>query len=290
MSIQVDHVSYIYDPDQKVKHYAVRDVSLEISKGEFVSIIGHTGSGKSTLVQFLNGLLEPTEGHVYFDGQDIFDKSFSLKSLRQKVGIVFQYPDYQLFESTILQDVMFGPKNLGQSAAEAEANAKAALKVMALSEDYYEKSPFELSGGQKRRVAIAGILAMNPDYLILDEPTAGLDPEGRDEILELVRTLNWSQGIAVILVSHSMEDVAEYAKRLLVMNEGEIIMDDTPRNVFKAYRQLETIGLSVPQVTYVAHALLDRGFPIDPNVMTVAEAVLLLLVFAMFYSPSSFSS
>ena len=272
MSITLDHVSYVYDLDQKVKHYAVKDVSLEIKKGEFVSIIGHTGSGKSTLVQFLNGLLEPTEGHVYFDGQDIFEKGFSLKTLRQKVGIVFQYPDHQLFESDVLKDVMFGPKNLGLSDKQAEADARAALKVMALDEKLYEKSPFELSGGQKRRVAIAGILAMNPDYLILDEPTAGLDPEGRDEILELIRTLNWSQGIAVILVSHSMEDVAEYAKRLLVMYEGEIIMDDTPRNVFKAYKQMETLGLSVPQVTYAAHALKDRGFPIDENVMTVAEA------------------
>ena len=190
MSIKVDHVSYVYDPDQKVKRYAIQDVSLEIQKGEFVSIIGHTGSGKSTLVQFLNGLLKPTEGHVYFEGRDIFEKDFSLKLLRQKVGIVFQYPDHQLFESDVLKDVMFGPKNMGQSPKEAEANARAALKVMAMDESTFEKSPFELSGGQKRRVAIAGILAMNPDYLILDEPTAGLDPEGRDEILELIRTLN----------------------------------------------------------------------------------------------------
>ena len=273
MSIALEHVSYIYDPDQKVKKYAVRDVSLEIKKGEFVSIIGHTGSGKSTLIQFMNGLLKPTEGRVLFEGQDVFQKGFSLKGLRQKVGISFQYPDNQLFESTILKDVMFGPKNLGQSPEEAETNARAALKVMAVPEASYDKSPFELSGGQKRRVAIAGILAMNPDYLILDEPTAGLDPEGRDEILELIRTLNWSQGIAVILVSHSMEDVAEYAKRLLVMNNGQIIMDDTPREIFKAYKDLETIGLSAPQVTYIAHALAERGFlPYDTNVMTVEEA------------------
>ena len=272
MSVKLDHVSYIYDPDQKVKRYAVKDVSLEIHKGEFVSIIGHTGSGKSTLVQFLNGLLEPTEGHVYFDGQDIFEKGFSLKGLRQKVGIVFQYPDNQLFESTVLEDVMFGPKNLGQGKEEAEANARAALKVMDVSESYYDKSPFELSGGQKRRVAIAGILAMNPDYLILDEPTAGLDPEGRDEILELIRTLNWSQGIAVILVSHSMEDVAEYAKRLLVMHDGAVIMDGEPRQIFQSYKELEQIGLSAPQVTYIAHALSERGFPIRDDVMTVEEA------------------
>lgn len=272
MSIKVDHVSYVYDPDQKVRRYAIQDVSLEIRKGEFVSIIGHTGSGKSTLVQFLNGLLKPTEGHVYFEGRDIFEKDFSLKLLRQKVGIVFQYPDHQLFESDVLKDVMFGPKNMGQSPKEAEANARAALKVMAMDESTFEKSPFELSGGQKRRVAIAGILAMNPDYLILDEPTAGLDPEGRDEILELIRTLNWSQRIAVILVSHSMEDVAEYANRILVMNDGRIIMDDTPKNVFRSYRELEKIGLSAPQVTYVAHELKKKGFPIDEDIMTVEEA------------------
>ena len=272
MSIKVDHISYVYDPDQKVKRYAIQDVSLEIQKGEFVSIIGHTGSGKSTLVQFLNGLLKPTEGHVYFEGRDIFEKDFSLKLLRQKVGIVFQYPDHQLFESDVLKDVMFGPKNMGQSPKEAEANARAALKVMAMDESTFEKSPFELSGGQKRRVAIAGILAMNPDYLILDEPTAGLDPEGRDEILELIRTLNWSQRIAVILVSHSMEDVAEYANRILVMNDGRIIMDDTPKNVFRSYRELEKIGLSAPQVTYVAHELKKKGFPIDEDIMTVEEA------------------
>ncbi len=272
MSIKVDHVSYVYDPDQKVRRYAIQDVSLEIRKGEFVSIIGHTGSGKSTLVQFLNGLLKPTEGHVYFDGRDIFEKDFSLKLLRQKVGIVFQYPDHQLFESDVLKDVMFGPKNMGQSPKEAEANARAALKVMAMDESTFEKSPFELSGGQKRRVAIAGILAMNPDYLILDEPTAGLDPEGRDEILELIRTLNWSQRIAVILVSHSMEDVAEYANRILVMNDGRIIMDDTPKNVFRSYQELEKIGLSAPQVTYVAHELKKKGFPIDEDIMTVEEA------------------
>ena len=272
MSIKVDHVSYVYDPDQKVRRYAIQDVSLEIRKGEFVSIIGHTGSGKSTLVQFLNGLLKPTEGHVYFEGRDIFEKDFSLKLLRQKVGIVFQYPDHQLFESDVLKDVMFGPKNMGQSPKEAEANARAALKVMAMDESTFEKSPFELSGGQKRRVAIAGILAMNPDYLILDEPTAGLDPEGRDEILELIRTLNWSQRIAVILVSHSMEDVAEYANRILVMNDGRIIMDDTPKNVFRSYQELEKIGLSAPQVTYVAHELKKKGFPIDEDIMTVEEA------------------
>ena len=272
MSITLDHVSYVYDLDQKVKHYAVKDVSLEIKKGEFVSIIGHTGSGKSTLVQFLNGLLEPTEGHVYFDGQDIFEKGFSLKTLRQKVGIVFQYPDHQLFESDVLKDICFGPKNQGLSDEEALVRARAAMRSVGLDESFEKKSPFDLSGGQKRRAAIAGILAMDPEVLVLDEPTAGLDPKGRDEILDLLTDLHEERNITIILVSHSMEDVANYVSRIIVMDEGRILYDDIPRNVFIHVKELESVGLAAPRVTYVMDALQKDGWDVDTSVTTIMQA------------------
>ena len=266
------HTFYTYTPDKADPKYAVSDVSLTLNKGEFVGLIGHTGSGKSTLIQFLNGLLKPTKGDVLFEGQSVLEKGYPIKQLRQKVGLVFQYPEYQLFEAEVLKDVCFGPKNMGLEKDEVEARAKRALELVGLGEDYYEKSPFELSGGQKRRVAIAGVLAMQPDYLILDEPAAGLDPGGRTEILTQVAKLNKTEGIGVVLVSHSMEDVANFADRLLVMDDGRILYDDTPREVFRHYKELEQIGLSAPQVTYVAHALRARGFMVDEDIMTVEEA------------------
>ena len=272
MELTLKHVSYSYNADQKDPKYAVKDVSFTIREGEFCALIGHTGSGKSTLVQFLNGLLRPTEGLVTFNGEDIFEKKYPLKTLRQKVGLVFQYPEHQLFEETILKDVCYGPKNMGLSKEEQEKRARHAMALVGLPESYEEKSPFELSGGEKRRVAIAGVLAMSPECLILDEPTAGLDPQGRDDILGTIRTLSDQEGIAVVLVSHSMEDVAVYAERLLVMNHGSLVYDDTPRNVFRHYKELEKMGLSAPQITYVAHALRERGLMIDDSVMTVAEA------------------
>ena len=272
MSLELRHVSYIYNPDMPNPKKAVDDVSLTIEKGEFVGLIGHTGSGKSTLIQFLDGLLTPTSGEVLFNGENVHEKGYPLKTLRQKVGLVFQYPEHQLFESEVLKDVCYGPKNMGLSEEEQLARAKKAMKLTGLDEEYYEKSPFELAGGEKRRVAIAGILAMEPDFLVLDEPTAGLDPQGRDEILGEVRKLCTEEGIAVVLVSHSMEDVAEYADRLLVMNAGKLCFDDTPRNVFTHVDELNTMGLSIPQVTSVCRTLREKGLPIRDNIMTVAEA------------------
>lgn len=272
MELTLKNVSFSYNPDAKEPKYAVKDVSFTIRDGEFCALIGHTGSGKSTLVQFLNGLMEPTSGEVLFNGENIFEKKYPLKTLRQKVGLVFQYPEHQLFEETILKDICFGPKNMGLPKEEQLTRARHAMELVGLPESYEEKSPFELSGGEKRRVAIAGVLAMSPECLILDEPTAGLDPAGRDDILGTVRELSDQEGIAVVLVSHSMEDVAVYAERLLVMNSGTLVYDDTPRNVFRHYKELEGIGLSAPQITYVAHALKEKGFDIDDSVMTIAEA------------------
>ncbi len=272
MELTLKHISYSYNPDAKEPKYAVKDVSFTIREGEFCALIGHTGSGKSTLVQFLNGLMRPTEGLVLFNGENIFEKKYPLKTLRQKVGLVFQYPEHQLFEETVLKDICYGPKNMGLGKEEQIDSARRAMALVGLPESYEEKSPFELSGGEKRRVAIAGVLAMNPECLILDEPTAGLDPAGRDDILGTVRELSDKENIAVVLVSHSMDDVAVYAERLLVMNSGELVYDDTPRNVFRHYKELEKMGLSAPQVTYIAHELKKRGLDIDENVMTIAEA------------------
>ena len=272
MRLELKNVSYIYDRDRKDAREAVSNVSLSVEKGEFVGLIGHTGSGKSTLIQFMNGLLRPTSGQVLLDGEDVFEKNYPIRTLRQKVGLVFQYPEYQLFETEILKDVSFGPKNMGLSEEEVLERAKHAIALVGLSEDYYEKSPFEISGGEKRRAAIAGVLAMQPDFLILDEPAAGLDPEGRLGILSQVAKLNKEEGIGVVLVSHSMEDVANFADRLLVMNQGKICFDDTPKNVFRSYRELETMGLSAPQVTYIAHALRSRGIDVPEDLMTVDEA------------------
>lgn len=272
MSIILDHVSYEYEAGTAMRVKALDDVSLVIPDGQFVGLIGHTGSGKSTLVQHLNGLLAPTSGSIYYNGKDIHDSDYNRKELRSKVGLVFQYPEHQLFEIDVFKDVCFGPKNLGLSQKEAELRAYEALKMTGIPDECFYQSPFDLSGGQKRRVAIAGVLAMKPEVLILDEPTAGLDPKGRDEILSQIALLKEQAKITVILVSHSMEDVAQYVERLIVMNRGQILYDDVPEAVFSQYKGLEQIGLAAPQVTYIMHAMYEAGYPVRTNVTTIAEA------------------
>ena len=271
MLLIADHISYIYSPGTAYEKKALDDVSLTINKGEFIGIIGHTGSGKSTLIQHFNGLEKASSGTIYFDGQDIYDRDFNMKSLRSRVGLVFQYPEHQLFETTVLEDVKFGPKNLGLSKVEVDLRAFEAIKQVGLSEKCYDDSPFELSGGQKRRVAIAGVLAMKPEILILDEPTAGLDPRGRDEILDQIAKLH-KDGLTVILVSHSMEDVAKYADRIIAMNSGKVAFDGSPKEVFRHYKELERMGLSAPQITYVMQAMKELGLNVDTDVSTVEEA------------------
>ena len=272
MSIKVEHLNYIYGEGTAFSQYALKDVNFTIEDGEFVGLIGHTGSGKSTLIQHLNGLLRASSGAVYYNGENIYSDGYDMKKLRSKVGLVFQYPEYQLFEVDVFSDVCFGPKNLGLDKEEIEARAKEALTLVGLDESFYEQSPFELSGGQKQRVAIAGVLAMKPEVLILDEPTAGLDPRGRDEILDKISQLHKEKGMTIILVSHSMEDMARYAGRLIVMNHGEKIFDDVPKEVFKHYKELEKMGLAAPQITYVVHELREHGVEIADDLTTVAEA------------------
>ncbi|HIT67770.1 MAG TPA: energy-coupling factor transporter ATPase [Candidatus Merdisoma merdipullorum] len=272
MSIILENISYTYSPGTAYEIHALKDINLEIRDGQFIGLIGHTGSGKSTLVQHLNGLVKATSGHIYFNGEDIYAQDYDMRRLRSKVGLVFQYPEHQLFEVDVLSDVCFGPKNQGLSREEAEERARQALRMVGISEEYEKQSPFELSGGQKRRVAIAGVLAMEPEILILDEPTAGLDPRGRDEILDQISLLHKERGITVILVSHSMEDVAKYVERIIVMNQGEVMYDDVPREVFRHYKELESVGLAAPQVTYIMHTLKDRGFDVDENATTIEEA------------------
>ena len=272
MSIVLEHVSYTYSPETAYEIHALKDVNLEIPDGQFIGLIGHTGSGKSTLVQHLNGLVRATSGHIYFNGEDIYAQDYDMRRLRGKVGLVFQYPEHQLFEVDVLSDVCFGPKNQGLSPEEAKERAREALRMVGISEEYEKQSPFELSGGQKRRVAIAGVLAMEPDVLILDEPTAGLDPKGRDEILDEISCLHKERGITVILVSHSMEDVAKYVERIIVMNQGEVLHDGAPREVFRHYKELESVGLAAPQVTYIVHTLKDKGFDVDGDATTIEEA------------------
>lgn len=251
---------------------ALDKISLVIPDGQFIGLIGHTGSGKSTLVQHLNGLMRPTSGNIYFNGQDIDESDFDKKMLRSKIGLVFQYPEHQLFETDVFSDVCFGPKNLGLSKKEIELRAYEALKLVGLEDEYFYQSPFDLSGGQKRRVAIAGVLAMKPDVLILDEPTAGLDPKGRDEILDQILKLKVETGITVLLVSHSMDDVAKYVDRIIVMNRGSILYDDIPKEVFKHYQELEAIGLAAPQVTYIMKELRDHGYDVSDEITTIEEA------------------
>ena len=272
MSIALEHVNYVYSLGTAYEKHALKDISLTIPHGEFVGIIGHTGSGKSTLIQHLNGLMKATSGDILYDGQSIYAEGYDMRKLRSQVGLVFQYPEHQLFEVDVISDVCFGPKNQGLSEEESEKNAREALELVGFPEKYYKQSPFELSGGQKRRVAIAGVLAMKPKVLILDEPTAGLDPKGRDEILDQIAKLHKETGMTVVLVSHSMEDVARYVDRIIVMNKGEKMLDSTPKEVFRHYKELEEVGLAAPQVTYVMHDLKDRGFDVSPDATTIEEA------------------
>lgn len=272
MALTVEHVNYIYDPDTPQARKALDDISLTIPEGQFIGIIGHTGSGKSTLVQHLNGLIKATEGHIYYNGQDIDAKDYDKKELRSRVGLVFQYPEHQLFEVDVFSDVCFGPKNLGLDKEEVERRAGEALERVGVPSELYNQSPFELSGGQKRRVAIAGVLAMQPEILILDEPTAGLDPKGRREILDQIKQLQTQTHMTILLVSHSMEDVAEYVDRIIVMNQGKILYDDIPQEIFRHYRELEEIGLGAPQATYILQALKESGLPVETGATTVREA------------------
>ena len=273
MLIILDKVNYVYSEGSGFEKKALDDVSLTIDKGEFIGLIGHTGSGKSTLTQHLNGLLRATSGNIYYDGQDIYEKGFVMKNLRSNVGLVFQYPEHQLFESDVFTDVCFGPKNLGLDKKNVELRAFEALEMVGFPKELFYNSPFELSGGQKRRAAIAGVLAMKPEVLILDEPTAGLDPKGRDEILDQIKKLHEETGITVILVSHSMEDVAKYVGRLIVLDHGRVMYDDIPKKVFRNYRELEKIGLAAPQLTYIMNDLKANGFDVDTDAITMEEAV-----------------
>jgi energy-coupling factor transport system ATP-binding protein len=273
MPIVVERVSHIYMEGTPMAKVALRDVSLTIEDGEFVGLIGHTGSGKSTLVQHFNGLLMPTSGRVYVDGVDLTDKHTSLRAIRQKVGMVFQYPEHQVFGETVFEDVAFGPRNAGLEEREVEARVKEALEMVGL--DYSalkDHSPFELSGGQKRRVAIAGVLAMKPAVLILDEPTAGLDPEGSADILSKIQALHGAGKVTVIMVTHSMEDVARMSTRLVVMEQGGIVFDGAPREVFTQVELLKEMGLGVPQVTELMHELKGKGLPVQTNILTLEEA------------------
>lgn len=272
IAIKVTDLNYKYSSGTAFEQQALKDVSFEVEDGEFIGLIGHTGSGKSTLIQHLNGLMKATSGDISYHGTSIYSEGYKLKDLRSRVGLVFQYPEHQLFEADVFSDVCFGPKNLGLSREEIEKRARHALDLVGLDEHFYQQSPFELSGGQKRRVAIAGVLAMRPEVLILDEPTAGLDPRGRDEILDQIERLNRQHGLTIILVSHSMEDVARYVDRLLVMDHGEKVFDGTPKEVFRHYRELEAIGLAAPQVTYIVRELREKGVDIDDTITTVEEA------------------
>ena len=270
--LKLEHIEYVYSSGTAYEKRALKDINLDIYEGEFVGVIGHTGSGKSTMIQHLNGLMKATSGALYYNGENIYDEKYNLRQLRNNVGLVFQYPEHQLFENDVISDVCFGPMNQGLSREEAEKEAKQALTQVGVKESNFKKSPFELSGGQKKRVAIAGVLAMNPKILILDEPTAGLDPKGRDDILDQIAELHKVRGITIVLVSHSMEDIAKYVERLIVMNHGEAVFDDEPKKVFSHYKELETMGLAAPQITYIMHALKEHGLNVDADATTVEEA------------------
>lgn len=272
MSIELKHINYIYSPGTAYEKQALKDINLDIPQGQFVGIIGHTGSGKSTLIQHLNGLIRATSGELDYNGENIYAEGYPMKQLRSQVGLVFQYPEHQLFEVDVFTDVCFGPKNQGLSQVECEERAREALQLVGFPEKYYKQSPFELSGGQKRRAAIAGVLAMRPQVLILDEPTAGLDPRGRDEILDQIAHLHEKTGMTVILVSHSMEDIAKYVDRIIVMNHGEKMLDGTPKEVFAHYKELEQVGLAAPQVTYIMHDLKENGMFVRTDVTTIEDA------------------
>lgn len=272
MGLKLENVSYQYETGTAMEVTALQDINVELPDGQFIGLIGHTGSGKSTFVQLLNGLLLPTKGTVYFDGEDISGENYDRRGLRANVGLVFQYPEHQLFETDVLTDVMFGPKNLGLSPEECKERAVEALQAVKMPESMWEQSPFDLSGGQKRRAAIAGVLAMRPRMLVLDEPTAGLDPRGRDEILDMVSEMQKDRGMTVLLVSHSMEDVARYVDRIMVMNHGHLIFDDVPRGVFTHVKELEEMGLAAPQMTYIMEYLHEKGLAVRTDALTVEEA------------------
>ncbi len=272
MILKVENITKIYGEDTPTASKALDNVSLEINEGEFLALIGHTGSGKSTLIQHLNGLIKPTEGKIYYKDKCIYDDDFNMKELRSHVGLVFQYPEHQLFETDVFTDVCFGPKNMGLPDDEIKRRAAAALKTAGLDESFYKSSPFELSGGQKRRAAIAGVLAMEPEVLILDEPTAGLDPAGRDDILECISQMHKERDMTIILVSHSMEDVAKYADRIIVMNKGRAVFNDVPKAVFKHYKELETMGLAAPEVTYIINRLIQEGYDIPDDIINLDAA------------------
>ena len=276
--VKISNLSKTYQiGENEIK--AIDNMDLTIQKGEFVGLIGHTGSGKSTLIQHLNGTISPTMGEIILDGENIHKDKTKLKQVRQRIGLAFQYPEHQLFEMTVYKDVAFGPNNMKLSEEEVDKRVKEALQTVGLPETVYEKSPFELSGGQKRRVAIAGVLAMNPEVLILDEPTAGLDPKGRDEILYAIKQLHKQRGITVVLVSHSMEDVAKLVDRLIVMHKGKVAMTGTPREVFAHAEQLEEMGLAIPQISYVLRQLRKKGYCLPEDIYTVEEAVKALYAF-----------
>lgn len=273
MMMKINNLNYIYNGGTPFEKKALNNINLEIQEGEFIGLIGHTGSGKSTLVQHLNGLMKATSGDIIIDGVNISDKDASLKDIRQKVGLVFQYPEHQLFEETIYKDIAFGPKNLGLKDDEVEKRVKESMELVGLDyEELKDRSPFELSGGQKRRVAIAGVIAMKPKILVLDEPTAGLDPKGRDEILGEIQKLYKKEGITIVLVSHSMEDVAKLVNRILVMHKGKLEMDDSTREVFKRVDELENFGLGVPQITKFMKIFKEKGNDINDEILTVEEA------------------
>ena len=273
MSIKIENLTYVYMPKTPFEKKALDNVNLEIEDGEFLAVIGHTGSGKSTLIQHLNGLLKPASGRIYVDGTDITDKDTKLVDIRKKVGLVFQYPEYQLFEETIAKDIAYGPSNLGLNEDEILKRVKKSMEMVGLNyEEYKDISPFELSGGQKRRVAIAGVIAMEPKVLILDEPTAGLDPAGRDDILEQIKLLHEKYNMTIILVSHSMEDVGKLAEKIIVMNDGHVELQGKPKDVFKEIDTLEKIGLAVPQVTYLMRELKKKGFNVSEDIFTVEKA------------------
>jgi len=273
MSIKIENLTYIYMPKTPFEKKAIDEVSLEIKQGEFVALIGHTGSGKSTLIQHINGLLKPTSGKLLIDDIDITQKNVKLTNIRKKVGLVFQYPEYQLFEETIEKDIAFGPRNLGLDNDEINKRVQRAMKIVGLDyQSYKDMSPFEISGGQKRRVAIAGVIAMEPKILILDEPTAGLDPKGRDDILGKILDLYNENDMTIILVSHSMEDVAKVANRIVVMDNGKCILDGTPQKIFREVEILESVGLAVPQVTYLIRELRNKGFNLSSDIFTIGKA------------------
>lgn len=277
MGIKVDDISFLYERDTAMQVRALDHISVEIPDNQFIGLIGHTGSGKSTFVQTLNGLLKVSSGHIYYNGEDIDGEKFDKKKLRSDVGLVFQYPEHQLFEVDVITDVCFGPKNLGLSEKEARERAVAALESVKMPKSLYKSSPFDLSGGQKRRAAIAGVLAMKPKVLILDEPTAGLDPRGRDEILGLIAEMKRELNMTVILVSHSMDDVAHYVDRIMVMGGGKLLYDDDPVHVFRHVRELEELGLSAPQITYIMTLLKERGLDVDTDVLNVKDAAAQIL-------------